>query len=197
MNDFAPSQGSVLTDTPKSVISKDYPKSYEIDSNERNLAYLNLNKPQGSIHELQQAWSGRISSTRENSVPTTFSQTKNLPNSPRGIVEGFIKTCQRWNLNSEQQKTLLGYSPSDPYDDLVLCVAPIFMTQDFKDRIGYVIGISIGLQILFRGNREAEINWLVCKRKSLGDLAPIVYMLKGHMIDIIEISHLVDRERGF
>ena len=150
------------------------------------------------MHELQLVddWLSPTSA-QVNTVPTVDSQTKNLPNLLRGIVEGFIKTCQRWNLNSEQQKTLLGVSPSDPFGDLVLCGTLNFMSQDFEDRIGYVIGISIGLQILFRGNREAEINWLNSKRKSLGDLAPIAYMLNGHMIDIIEISHLVDRERGF
>ena len=198
MNNSAPSQGSVLPDRLISLNMPPYAESNKRDSNETNLLLLNLNKRQDSMHELQSAdnWLS-LTSARVYTVPTVVSQTKYSPNLLRGIVEGFIKTCQRWNLDSEQQKTLLGLSPSDPYGDLVLIGLVNFMSQDFEDRIGYVIGISIGLQILFRGNREAEINWLNCERKSLSNSAPIEYMLNGHMIDIIKISHLVDRERGF
>ena len=194
MNNSAAFQGSVLPDRPISLKSTSYVESNKRDSNETNLLLSNLN----SMHELPPAdnWLSPTSAW-VNTVPTVDSQTINLPNLITGIAEGFIKTCQKWNLNSEQQKTLLGLSPSDPFGDFVLCGTLSFMSRDFEDRIGYVIRISIGLQILFRGNREAEINWLNCKRKSLDESTPIAYMLNGHMTDIIEISHLVDRERGF
>ena len=116
--------------------------------------------------------------------------------SRKGIVEGFVKVCNRWGLDQKKQKILLGISESGIFSDAILNDNSFNLPQDLKDRIGYVISISLGLGILFGGNTDAEIEWLNSNRHSLSDLTPIEYMLQGHMFNIINIAEMVNRERG-
>ena len=114
----------------------------------------------------------------------------------RGVVDAFVKTCQRWKLGEHDQMVLLGYEPHDVVGQRVLAGDILPSAQDFEDRVGYVVGISLGLEALFGVNAEAEMGWLREPRIELDDNSPLTFMLEGHMANLFTISELVVHERG-
>ncbi len=91
---------------------------------------------------------------------------------------------------------LLGYRSGDSVGARILDGRVRSLSQDIEDRSGYVIAISIGLGIHYGENIDAENEWLRRPRETLGGRSPLDYMLGGHMIDLIAINRMVERERG-
>jgi hypothetical protein len=118
-------------------------------------------------------------STRQQTVPTG------------GLMEVFVRICQRWRLSDEQQMILLGY-PDAPifYDQLKLGRAPL-LSQDAKDRVGYVLHISIGLGALYDDDEEAELAWLRRPRDELDKKSALEFMLHGKMTHLFAVSEVV------
>jgi hypothetical protein len=114
---------------------------------------------------------------------------------PRGVMDGFIKTCQRWGLTEKQQLILLGYGDNEFLGVQLLNGRWLRPSQDVKDRVGYVVGISIGLGAIFDEAVEAEVTWLKTVHRKLGDSAPLGYMLGGRMSALMTVSNLVAEER--
>jgi uncharacterized protein (DUF2384 family) len=112
---------------------------------------------------------------------------------PLGVMEAFVKTCQRWRLNEHEQAVLLGHPPlaremmSGRYGDL---------SQDVRDRVGYIVGISVGLGAVFDEAVQAELDWLHRPHPKLADRTPLNVMLMGHMAQLITVSDLVAAERA-
>jgi hypothetical protein len=118
------------------------------------------------------------------------------PTSPSGVLDGFVKTCQRWGLAERQQLVLLGYGDNEFLGLQLLKGRWLRVSQDVKDRAGYVLGISIGLGSIFNEVLEAEVSWLKTSHPKLGGEAPLDYMLKGRMVSLMRVSNLVAEERA-
>ncbi len=114
----------------------------------------------------------------------------------RGSLDAYVKTCQRWKLEPENQRILLGYEPHDAAGRHVLSGNHIPLSQDFRDRIAYILRISLGLGSVFNEAVEAELNWLNKTRPELNDKSAFDYMLEGHMSNLFVIADLVEHERG-
>lgn len=118
------------------------------------------------------------------------------PSAPRGMVDAFVKTCQRWRLDSDDQLTLLGYQVGDFVGRQVLVGRMMPASRDVRDRVGYVVGISLGLSALFGDSLDAENLWLRTDRCELRGQSPLDHMLEGRMINLIKVSDLALHERG-
>ena len=114
----------------------------------------------------------------------------------RGSLDAYVKTCQRWKLKSDKQMILLGYEPHDAVGRHVLSGDHIPPSQDFRDRIAYILRISLGLGSVFNEAVEAELSWLNKTRPELKDKSAFDYMLEGHMSNLFIIADLVEHERG-
>lgn len=114
----------------------------------------------------------------------------------KGIYDAYIKTCRRWDLSRNQQVALLGYPGDLITGQRILNGQLIPQSPDQKDRVTYIVGISLGLGTLFEENIEAEINWLNQPRAKLDNKSPLDYMLEGHMTNLLTIVEMVKRERG-
>jgi uncharacterized protein (DUF2384 family) len=68
--------------------------------------------------------------------------------------------------------------------------------QDVRDRVGYIVGISVGLGAVFDEAVQAELDWLHRPHPKLANRAPISVMLMGHMAQLITVADLVAEERG-
>ena len=112
------------------------------------------------------------------------------------IIELFVNTCELWNLNDDQQLTLLGYSSHNSVRRHILDDYLNELPRDVEDRAGYVVGISFGLNALYGGNIEAEISWLQLRRKKFDGKSAIEFMLEGSLVNLFVISEMVKRERG-
>ena len=115
---------------------------------------------------------------------------------PRGIIEAFVNTCQRWKLEEDQKLVLLGLNGTDSFGKLLLRGLARLQSRDQESRIRYVLLISLGLEILFNNDIDAEIAWLTHPRTDLGDASPLDHMLKGDIIQLMTVSEIVKRERG-
>jgi hypothetical protein len=115
---------------------------------------------------------------------------------PQGVMDGFVKTCQRWGLTEAQELLLLGYGDNKFLGLQLLNGRWLRPSQDVKDRVGYVVGISIGLGAIFNDVLEAEVRWLNTAHPRLGSKAPLDYMLGGRMRALMIVSNLVEEERA-
>lgn len=113
-----------------------------------------------------------------------------------GLIEVFVKTCQRWRLSEEEQMTLLGY-PDAPvfFKHLKSGHAPL-LSQDTKDRVGYILDISLGLGALYNESQEAELSWLQKRRRQFEGRSAMEYMLRGKLIHLITVVEAVLEERN-
>jgi hypothetical protein len=114
----------------------------------------------------------------------------------KGLVDAFGITCQRWHLSVEQQILLLGYKGSEFLGQQLLGGRFLALSQDAKDRTGYVLNISLGLGALFDEAEEAELAWLKLRREELGGMSAIDFILEGRMVNLIIVAAMVDCERG-
>ena len=113
-----------------------------------------------------------------------------------GLVDAFLKTCQRWQLNSDDQMILLGYRPNDAVGLRVLAGQWTPSSQDFEDRVGYVAAVGLGLGALLGEAVDAEIRWLKQPRARLDGKSALEYMLEGHMASLFVVARMVTHERG-
>jgi hypothetical protein len=122
-------------------------------------------------------------------------QVEPLP-SPHGVIDAFVKTCQRWHLSTTDQVTLLGYKGSGAFGRQFLDGRLSVVPQDIRDRSGYVLGISLGLGALFNDSEEAELRWLSEPRPHFGGRSAIDFMLEGRMENLMIVAQIVAAERN-
>ena len=115
---------------------------------------------------------------------------------PHGILEAFVKTCQRWRLDRNQQVVLLGFSPPSTLGTYVLNGQVLSASVDVQDRAALVFGISLGLGALFDEDPGVENEWLRTPRARFANASPLDYMLEGHMNHLLAVAELVRHERG-
>ena len=115
---------------------------------------------------------------------------------PQGIVSAFVSVCERWGLARDDQSKLLGFPPGDFIAQELLGGGLSASSQDVRERVGYVVGISIALGGLFGRNREAELGWLNQRRAKLNGKTPLQWMLQRRMINLVRVSELLREERG-
>jgi hypothetical protein len=113
----------------------------------------------------------------------------------RGVITGFTKVCERWQLSNAKQIALLGYA-GDEFVGAQILSGRTRGGQDVRDRVGLLVAIAVGLRALFNNNVGSETRWLqICRSETDGKSA-IDYMAEGHMINLIRVREIVDRERA-
>lgn len=115
---------------------------------------------------------------------------------PQGIMDGFVKICQRWGLTEAQQLLLLGFGDNEFLGLQLLNGRWLRPSQDVKDRVGYVVGTSVGLGAIFDDVLEAELRWLKTAHPKLENKTPLNYMLAGTMRALMIVSRVVEEERA-
>ncbi len=147
--------------------------------------------------ERQGAWNLGIISWHEIEQPKypTGYQTSSREK-PTGLAEGFKKVCERWSLDALDMAKLMHLEEELGLSGLILSGQIPPLTGDLKDRMAFVIGISIGLGELFNDDKDAELRWLSSARSELGSLSPLEHMLKGDLLNIRDVIDLVDNARG-
>jgi hypothetical protein len=118
-----------------------------------------------------------------------------LTDTPRGIFDAFVNTCQRWRLEQSAQLRLLGFPEHDFLGSQLLMGRVPARTQDVKDRIGYVLAISLGLGTIFNEAVAPELDWLSRVHPKLGE-SPLEHILRGRMVHLIAVVGLVGAERN-
>ena len=174
-------------------------KAHEAQQCRLNVARLNIQR-QRKILALAQARTLTPEGSREFEFSGARVAADQLPNtgtaSRRGIVDAFAKICERWGLHFDEMMILLGYQTDHVVGQQVLAGGIVPTSQDVRDRVGYVIGISLGLGALFGEVVRAEIDWLKYPRAELNGMSPLEHMLEGHMASLLVVAEMVKQERG-
>ena len=144
---------------------------------------------------------GRAGHTRYSFVRpqrTDLLHASNETDSPRphGIFEAFVKTCQRWRLNQDQQAVLLGHPPPSTVGVYLLNGYVLSPSVDVRERAMRVFEISLGLGTLFDEDPKVENEWLSTPRARFANASPLDHMLEGHMENLLAVAELVRHERG-
>jgi hypothetical protein len=129
-------------------------------------------------------------------VPSHVTLHAQLAPSYKGLVDAFAKTCQRWHLSAAEQVILLGYKGSEFLGQQLLDGLFFELSQDARDRVGYILGISLGLGALFDEHEEAELSWLMAPRDALSGQSALNFMLEGRMVNLMIVADMIARERG-
>jgi hypothetical protein len=114
---------------------------------------------------------------------------------PRGMFDAFFNTCQRWQLEQQAQLRLLGFSQHDFFGSQLLLGHVPARSQDVKDRVGYVLAISLGLGTIFNEAVAPELDWLSRVHPKLGE-SPLEHILRGRMVHLLAVVRLVEAERN-
>jgi len=112
------------------------------------------------------------------------------------LVDGFAKLADRWELNQSQQLTLLGLSENAPLGRLIIEGKIEPPLRDIQDRIALLLTISIWLGEMYDDDRDAELKWLHASFDSL-NAAPIELLLKGPMVQILEVHNFLRDLRSY
>lgn len=123
-------------------------------------------------------------------------EAKEADRTPAGLVDGFDKICQLWNLDAYQRASLLGLANSVNLSNQIISGQVKPDSRDPTDRMAYVLSISLGLAELFDSNRKAECDWLMKKRAELSENTPLEHMLEGSMHNILDVVAMVLSARG-
>lgn len=115
---------------------------------------------------------------------------------PKGLIDAFVKTCQRWRLTEREQLVLLGYGDNEFFGTQILRGRWLTPPQDVKDRTGYILAVSLGLGSIFNEVVEAELMWLKTAHEKLAGRTPLTVMLEGKMTALMAVAAVVADERA-
>ncbi len=112
-------------------------------------------------------------------------------------LTAFFKLSEKWGLNSEQQRILLGSPPTSTFHKWKSEKTTSRLSRDVLERVSYLLGIHKGLNILL-ANPQAANEWL--KKPNQAPLfngqSALDRMLSGNVMDIAVVRRYIDAWRG-
>lgn len=125
-----------------------------------------------------------------------------IPLPPRRNLAGpalraFFQISRRWNLNTEQERRLLGSPGRSTFFRWKRDHAGS-VPQDVLERISYLLGIYKALHILFPDGEQADA-WVnkVNASPLFGGRTALEHMLGGHVADLFVVRQYLDAQRGW
>ncbi len=128
-----------------------------------------------------------------------------LPNLPPAVskddlsgpaLRAFFRIAELWDLNVEEQITLLGLRSRSTYFKWKRD-SSIQLPKDTLERISYLLGIYKALQILLPDERAADL-WVRQSNSAqlFGGRSALSRMLSGHVSDLYVVRQYLDAQRG-
>ncbi len=111
-------------------------------------------------------------------------------------LRSFFRIAELWNLNVEEQLTLLGLRSRSTYFKWKKNTN-IQLPKDTLERISYLLGIYKALQILIPDEQAAD-TWVRQANAApiLGGQSALSRMLSGHVSDLYVVRKYLDAQRG-
>ncbi len=110
-------------------------------------------------------------------------------------LKAFFAITQKWQLNSEQERVLLGTPKATFYRWKQQRDGAL--SQDTLERISYILGIYKALRILLPTEKMAN-TWI--HKPNLAPLfsghSALDKLLKGRVVDLADVRRYLDAERG-
>jgi hypothetical protein len=111
-------------------------------------------------------------------------------------LRAFFNIAAAWDLDTAQQRTLLGNPPSSTFFKWKRELAG-GLPRDVLERISYVLGIYKSLQILIPDETRADA-WISTPNSAplFGGKSALERMLAGNVGDLYAVRQYLDAERG-
>lgn len=111
-------------------------------------------------------------------------------------LKAFFAIAQKWQLNSEQERVLLGTPTATFYRWKHQMNGAL--SQDTLERISYILGIYKALRILLPTEQAANA-WIHKPNAAplFSGNSALDKMMKGHVVDLADVRRYLDAERGW
>jgi uncharacterized protein (DUF2384 family) len=111
-------------------------------------------------------------------------------------LKAFFGIAQKWQLNSEQERVLLGTPKATFYRWKQQMDGAL--SQDTLERISYILGIYKALRILLPTEQAANA-WIHKPNAAplFSGNSALDKMMKGHVVDLADVRRYLDAERGW
>jgi hypothetical protein len=113
---------------------------------------------------------------------------------PRDALSGFFGIMERWDIDNETARILLGAPAERTFFEWKKGKAAR-VSDDTLRRIGYVAGIFKGLQIVYSDPALAD-GWLTRPNDFFGGQQPLERMKAGDIVDLAAVRGYVDAARA-
>ncbi|MDP3738244.1 MAG: MbcA/ParS/Xre antitoxin family protein [Hyphomonadaceae bacterium] len=113
---------------------------------------------------------------------------------PRDALTGFFGIMERWDIDNETARVLLGAPAERTFFEWKKGKAAR-VSDDTLRRIGYVAGIFKGLQIAYSDAALAD-GWLRRPNDFFGGQPPLERMKAGDIVDLAAVREYVDAARA-
>lgn len=112
------------------------------------------------------------------------------------IGKMLLKLFDHWQLKTDEQLRLLGYSPTNRRALSMLQSKPFSNDQDKLDRAGLLLGIHKNLRLLFPGQPDLLYGWITRPNLAFQGMRPLDVMLQYHILGLHMVKHYLDVQRG-
>ena len=136
---------------------------------------------------------------RHRTGESPYTRAANDQNGPRGVFVGtltgevrlFKAIVTYWRLTPEEAGLLLGFDHGNSdLVDKIFAGTKSLQSRDSKDRVTVLFRIRRNLSALLR-DADAENRWLRTPDPALSGKSPIMMMLEGSIITLLEIDQYV------
>ena len=112
----------------------------------------------------------------------------------RFALEGFFAIIERWDVDNETARILLGSPAQRTFFEWKAGNAKR-VSIDTLRRVGYIAGIFKALEILYSNSTLAD-TWVKRPNKFFADQTPLQRMAAGDIVDLAAVRAYVDAARG-
>jgi hypothetical protein len=126
---------------------------------------------------------------------------ENILNRGESVAKALLPTIfnifDKWSLAGKQQMVLLGLSNEKTLYNWKKKPEKAKLNRDLLERTSYLLGIFKSLQILLPDEAQADA-WLRTPNDNpfFNGTAPLERMLAGQVVDLADLRHFLDAERG-
>jgi hypothetical protein len=130
------------------------------------------------------------------SRPATPSRAFSAEELGEAALTAFFNIAHRWQLTSEEERTLLGNPPRSTFYKWKKAKRAQ-LAADTLERISYILGIYKALHLLLPTSRSADA-WI--RQANTASLfhghSALQKMLAGRVVDLADVRRYLDAERG-
>ena len=115
----------------------------------------------------------------------------------KAIAGMLMKLFDHWNLTTEEQLDVLGFSPTNR---AVLTRyrkgEALSGSRDTLERAGHLLGVHKNLRLLFPHNRDLAYAWMKSRNRAFDNLTPTEVIRKFGFAGLLMVLAYLDRARG-
>lgn len=113
------------------------------------------------------------------------------------LATALLRLFEHWQLTTDQQLTLLGYSRGSRATLKRLREGgPLPASRDALDRAGHLLGIHKSLRLIYPKNPAARYGWITSRNRDFDDRSPLQVIEDHGLPGLLMVRAYLDHARG-